>query len=468
MSEFDAIVVGAGPAGTSAAITLSRAGLNVALLERGSYPGSKNLFGGVLYTDVLEHIIPDFREKGAPLERYVAKKCLSVLSDRGELGISFQAPSWNEHPHNHSYTVLRSRFDRWYATQAEAEGVTLVTDVVVDRTLKDRDGSVVGVQVRMPKDEDAVLGHLTAPAVIVADGANSLLAEAEGMRLAIEGNHMMVGVREVLALPREKIEDRFNIEQDQGVAWEFIGEATGGLPGAGFIYTNRETLSVGVIAFIADLAAMKTNPAELLARFKAHPAVAPKLRGAELVEYGAHMIPETGYDRLGLMYKDGLLLAGDAAGLVNTSPQHQGTNYAMASGVMAAETVLEAHSKSCYSAAVFSGYHKRLAESFVLKDLEHFRSWPAFLQNNQHVFSAWPEAIVSMIEEISRVGGTAWSEREDKVQQTFRNKIGVLPFARTAFELRNALRVFGYGKAEKIFSLAGDWWSVLRASREVM
>ena len=147
MKDFDVIVVGAGAAGTSAALVAARGGLRTALLERGPYPGAKNLMGGVLYTNVLAEILPGFRAAGAPLERHVAKKGMSVLSARGEMATSFRTVAWDEAPHNHSYTVLRARFDRWYAAQAEAAGAELVSGVVVDRTLKDDAGRVVGVSV---------------------------------------------------------------------------------------------------------------------------------------------------------------------------------------------------------------------------------------------------------------------------------------------------------------------------------
>jgi electron transfer flavoprotein-quinone oxidoreductase len=156
--EFDAIVVGAGPAGVSAALTLVRGGKRVALLERGPYPGSKSLMGGVLYTDVLARLIPDFRGQGAPLERHVVRKGLSILSRGAETGMSFRTAAWDEPPHNHSFTVLRARFDRWYAQQAEAEGVELICGVVVDHTLKEKDGRVVGVRVRMPEEQNAAEG----------------------------------------------------------------------------------------------------------------------------------------------------------------------------------------------------------------------------------------------------------------------------------------------------------------------
>ncbi len=458
MTEFDAIVVGAGPAGTSAAITAARGGLKVCLLERGPYPGAKNLMGGVLYTDVLTEILPDFRERGAPLERYVARKGMSILSREGETSVAFRTAEWDKPPHNHSHTVLRARFDRWYATQAETEGVEVIAGVVVDRTLKDDRGGVVGVEVRMPEGEAAEGGRLTAPVVVLADGVNSLLAEAEGMRPRLEGQRAALGVKETLGLPRETLEERFGIRGDQGMAWEYVGDATRGLRGSGFLYTNRESLSLGIVVFASDLAARGWSPVDLLDHFKAHPAVAPLVEGAELLEYGAHLIPETGYDRLPLLAKDGLLVAGDAAGLVSTSPHHEGSNYAMASGVAAGQTVLAAHEAGEFSVAGLSGYRKRLDESFVLKDMEHYRDWPGFVENNPHVFASWPEGVAAMVETALRIGGSPRSERGGELWELVQRKFGLLPLAATGLQLRNALRLLGYGKTDKILEyLARNW-----------
>ncbi len=458
MGDFDAIVVGAGPAGTTAALTLAQGGLRVALLERGPYPGSKNLMGGVLYTDVLAQVLPDFRERGAPLERYVAKKGMSLLSRGAETALSFRTAAWDVEPHNHSHTVLRARFDRWYAAQAEAAGVEVITGVVVDRTVKDRAGRVIGVGTRMPEGQAAADGELGAPVVIVADGANSLLAEAEGLRPPPAAKRVALGVKETLALPRARIEERFGLAGDQGSAWEYVGDAVAGLRGSGFVYTNRESLSVGVVVFASDLAAAGANPSELLDRFKAHPAVAPLVRGAELLEYGAHLIPEAGYDRLPLLCRDGLLLAGDAAGLVSTSPHHEGSNYAMASGVMAARAALAAHRAGDFTTATLGEYRRLLEESFVLKDMEHYRDWPGFVERNPHVFARWPEAAATMAEALLRVGGGPRSERGAEVWDLFQRRVGILPAAMTAVQLRTALRVLGYGKTDRVLEyLARNW-----------
>jgi electron transfer flavoprotein-quinone oxidoreductase len=128
---FDVIVVGAGPAGSTAAYVMAKAGLNVALLERGASPGSKNVFGGTLYTTVLNRLIPNFWEQ-APIERHVKGVRIFLISPTNSVSIGIDSEEHNKPPYNNSFTVSRARFDQWYARQAEVAGALLLTNTVVD------------------------------------------------------------------------------------------------------------------------------------------------------------------------------------------------------------------------------------------------------------------------------------------------------------------------------------------------
>ena len=146
MSEekFDAIIVGGGLAGCSAAIVLARAGKEVLMIERGDYCGAKNMTGGRLYGHSLEKIIPNFAEK-APIERIVKKEKVSLMTADGSLDIGYHSAKLSSAPECASYTVLRSKFDRWLASEAEEAGAEIIPGIVVDKMIVE-DGKVVGVE----------------------------------------------------------------------------------------------------------------------------------------------------------------------------------------------------------------------------------------------------------------------------------------------------------------------------------
>src|SRR3979411_56449 len=139
--KFDAVVVGAGPAGTAAAITMAKAGLQVVLLERGTKPGSKNVMGGILYNHYLEEIVGD-AWKEAPLERPIIEERRWMMTPDAAIGFDYKNLRNKAKPH--SYSVLRARFDAWFAEQAEKAGAVVVPDTVVDRLIV-KNGHVVGV-----------------------------------------------------------------------------------------------------------------------------------------------------------------------------------------------------------------------------------------------------------------------------------------------------------------------------------
>src|SRR5213592_1436134 len=140
--KFDSIVVGAGPAGVSAAITMARAGLNVALLERGEYAGAKNVQGAVLYSQMLAEIVPEFW-KDAPLERAIVEERLWVLTEDSGIQIGYKSSKYDT-VHANCYTIIRVEFDKWFAKKAEQAGVTLITGVTVNDILK-KNGAIIGV-----------------------------------------------------------------------------------------------------------------------------------------------------------------------------------------------------------------------------------------------------------------------------------------------------------------------------------
>ena len=429
--RYDCIIVGAGPAGITAAYKLAGAGLNVLVFERGEFPGSKNMFGGILYSTILNKLIPEFW-KEAPVERHVVRRRYSFLSKDSEAAFDLKFDAFNNPPYNHSFTVLRARFDKWFAKKAEEAGAVIVTEAVVDDFITEGE-KVDGVRVRMAG------GVVYGDVVICAEGANSLLSEKIGMKKRPDSVSMVLGVKEIISLPKGVIEDRFSLEDGEGAALEFFGEALGGEIGSGFIYTNRDTLSVGIGCPISVLKEKGLRPHELIESFKKHPSVKNFLRGGKIEEYSAHLIPEGGYDALPDLTRDGLLLAGDCAGLLNPSLYKEGTNLAMASGVFAADTVIEAREKGDFSKATLEGYVKRLKESFVLKDLKRYRDVPAILHSAPGLFKEYPEGIMELLQGHFTISDKSKEDIHKEIKKLFWDKVSLGRFFRDVYRLRRML-----------------------------
>jgi electron transfer flavoprotein-quinone oxidoreductase len=379
--KFDAVVVGAGVAGSTAAYLLAKAGLEVVLIERGPYPGSKNLSGGVLYGKLLEDIFPSYWET-APVERCITNNIVTFLTEHSHFNLDFKNQVF-EQQHN-AYTVLRARFDRWLADRAEEAGAMLVTGIKVDRVLKES-GRVVGVAAG---DEE-----MHADVVIAADGAFSFITQDAGLREKPTAEQTAIGVKELIGLPREVIEDRFHLRGNEGAAYAIVGWATRGVPGGGFLYTNLDSISLGIVAPIADLVKNKVRSGEMMEAFKHHPMIATLIHGGRLLEYGAHIVPEGGLNAMPRLYGDGILVIGDAAGLgINSGFVVRGMDLAIGSAVAAAEAVAGAKERGDFSAQTLSSYQQRLDQSSVMADMRTYARAPRFFQN-ERLYSDYPELL---------------------------------------------------------------------------
>lgn len=394
MTDVDVIVVGGGPAGSCAAITAARAGLDVVLIERGPFPGSKNMYGGVVYPRILDDLIPSWWEQ-APVQRWVTRRSTMLLTPTQALTVDFRSEAWGAPPYNGA-TTYRPDWDHWLAGHAEAAGAQIITGTTVTGLIRSADGTVTGVRTDRPD------GDLTARVVIACDGVNSFLAKEGGLYEHTHAKHYTLGVKETLALPKEVIDERFNVRDRHGVDIEIIG-ATGGVNGGGFLYTNLDTIALGVVLKLPALAAQKARPEQIIAGLKQHPAIAPLVQGGELKEYSAHVIPEAGLAMMPRMTMPGMLVAGDAAALcLAAGIWLEGVNFAMASGMYAGEAAAEAIKAGDLSGEGLGGYQRRLSDTFVLKDHRKLRRAPQLVLSDrvQHLY---PGMVANVAERMFRV-----------------------------------------------------------------
>ncbi len=364
--DFDVIVVGAGPAGSAAAIGAARAGARVALLERGPFPGSKNMFGGVVYGRILDSLIPRWYDE-MPVQRWITRRGTMMLDGDRSFTVDFRAEAWGSAPYNGA-TVYRADFDAWLAGHATAAGATLVCDTVVTGLLTEG-GRIVGVRT------DRADGDLRAPMVVACDGVNTFLAKEAGIAGDTSPGNYTLGVKETLRLPRGVLEDRFAVRGTDGVDIEVVG-STGDIPGGAFIYTNLDTVSVGVVLRLPELAESGRRGEDIIAEFKAHPSVAPLVEGGEIVEYSAHLIPEGGRDAMGELGCDGMLVAGDAAAFcLAAGIWLEGVNFAIGSGAVAGRVAARAARGNTPQVAL-GEYRSELEANFVLADHTKLRGAP--------------------------------------------------------------------------------------------
>ena len=416
MTDTDIIVVGAGPAGSCAAIAAAKAGKRVVLIERGPFPGSKNMYGGVIYPRILDELIPNWFEH-APIQRWVVRRSTMLLSDTGALNIDYRSNAWGQAPYNGA-TAYRPDFDNWLAQQAVAAGAELICSTTVTGLLRDAQGRINGITTDRPD------GDLTASVVIACDGVNSFIAKDAGLYASVDASNYTLGVKETLSLPKSVIDERFGVRDNQGVDIEILG-GTSGVNGGGFIYTNLDTIALGVVLKLPKLSAQKKRPEEIIAELKRHPAIAPLIEGAAVIEYSAHVIPEAGLDMMPKMVADGLLVAGDAAALcLAAGIWLEGVNFAMASGMYAGQSAAQAVTAGNKSASGLQSYTKKLNETFVLKDHKKLRKIPHLVLSDR-VQHKYPGFVTGIVERMFRVENPDPKPGVRRILREERKKAGI-------------------------------------------
>jgi len=407
-AEYDVIVVGAGPAGSAAALALARKGVNVLMLEKARIPGERSMTGGVIYGDFpgewgLISLVPDF-EQTAPLERRITSHEVialaapdyqkgtsrfyrlskdSMVAKLGFFPMTFET--------GHDYSVLRRPFDRWFANLAVGAGAMLSTETTVDGLLKEGD-AVVGV--RTPQEE------LRAKLVIDASGVTSNLVAEAGLRDRLTPRQLYHGIKRVYRLDPETIEKRFKVKPKQGRAIFFLGEFMREIGGGAFLYTNSDSLSVGLVVSLDSLIRRTTERfdqvgklLDVLDGFEEHPMVAELLDGGQPQEYSAHNIPKGYKAILKRPYAEGYLVAGDALGsFVKIGPMIDGIRRAVTSGMMAASAYISAASSGSFKARNLSRYRDLLTP--IYEDVNR-SGRDSFLSESAFTYQTLPRILFS-------------------------------------------------------------------------
>lgn len=388
--KFDAIIIGAGPAGSACAYTLAKEGKAVLLIERGDSPGSKNLTGGRLYTYALELLEPGLYAE-APLERPVVHEQIMMLGDTGAMTIDYNDFSFAKDVPQ-SFTVLRAQFDEWLAGQAEAQGAMVAAGIKVEELIE-KDGKIVGV--KAGEDE------MYADMVIAADGVNSFIAQKAGLRGDITSHMVGVGVKEVIKLDSKTIENRFNLMPGEGTARVVLG-CTEGIFGGGFLYTNKDSVSLGIVFNPEQAGEHGKKIQEMMQDYKMHPAIYPLIEGGTTEEYGAHLVPEAGWNAVPKkLYREGLLVVGDAAGFViNSGTSIRGIDLAIVSGIAAARAILNTASP----AEAGPAYMKELDTIKLAPSMKQFAGWPEIM-TLPRLFTEYPKVATEAMQFIFKVDG---------------------------------------------------------------
>ncbi|AAY79732.1 NAD(P)/FAD-dependent oxidoreductase [Sulfolobus acidocaldarius] len=318
--EFDVIVIGAGPAGSAAALTAAKGGAKVLLLEKGPEPGSKNVSGAMIRT---EEIAKVFDTSSMPFERKVKNVDLIFMDSTGKVRISVDISSG-------LINVGRLKLDKWMAQQAEKAGAVLVTKTTALGVEKD------GEKYKVVTDR----GSISGSKVVLAEGVNALISMGMKIRPDLEPEHSVQAVKEVYNLNKDEINKRLGFKSDEeGSSWRIFG--TNPVPYAGFLYTYKDAIAIGVGIPMSILIKKKISPYTVLDELKERLGINELVKGGSLREYSAKVIPEQGFPSYracsGKIY-----LAGDSIGLINALT-FNGIGPAVISGSIAGKAALEGY-----------------------------------------------------------------------------------------------------------------------------
>ena len=430
--RFDAIVVGAGPSGNAAAYTMAKAGLNVLQLERGEYPGSKNVQGAILYANALEKLMPDFRDD-APLERHVIEQRIWMMDDLSHTGMHYRSEMFNEDKPNR-YTIIRAQFDRWFSRRVRDAGATLLCETTVTELLRDTKDRVIGVRT------DRHGGALLADVVILAEGVNGLIGQTSGLREELKPKDVALAVKEMHFLPEEVIESRFGLRGAEGVVIEAMGTITKGMTGTAFLYTNREFISIGIGCLVDDFTLYGTNAVRTARRIQS-----ASKRGTAAHRIGGEGIRRSPDPGRRLQLRAATFWRRLAGGRRCRTSGERGASRRVQSGNDIRtpggrnDRPAEAHPRSLQRGES-AAYRKLLDESFVMKDMKKYRKIPGLLHGNNQFLDLYPRLLSKAAQTWLRVDGVDKISKEREILRTMRSARGLRGLLGDVYKVARAWR----------------------------
>ena len=426
--HYEAIVVGAGPGGAAAAAALAQQGVETLVLERGVDAGSKNVSGGLIYAEesapyTIDSLFPNFREEAAerPVDEYY------IHNIAGRKVKTFDLERIHHNDTEWCDSVLRRRMDSWLAERVHEmtreTGGGLLTEVRANGLLREG-GEIVGVTF----DE---LDPITADVIIAADGVNSELARDAGLMDWDNPEDWFQGVKAVVDMPPEVINDRFDIGDETGAAHLFSGDLFEGVRGGGLLYTNEDSLSIGTVFHLDSIADERAEPHELLDNLLTHPLLDQRLQGEyEEREYSAKLVPDSKKVAHPSPHRGRLMLVGDAAGQMQAQgPIIKGMNHAVTAGGLAAEAFAEARTRGDARQAG-TIYEQKLRDEGVMKQLR-----PRRYRMTRRLSESGPVNRIGSAVLNSRVGGAGLKLFGGVIERSFNSPfvLGMVPDTKLSY-----------------------------------
>jgi electron transfer flavoprotein-quinone oxidoreductase len=414
LGKFDVVIVGGGPAGLSSAYFLADAGFDILVIERGGDLGAKNVFGGRIYSHILDRYFDGWREE-APIERWVRSERICILCERDHISIEYRRDKTSSK--YDSFNTFLSRFLKWLGDRVENKGASIITGMKVDELII-HDNKVEGVIVEGEK--------IHSDYVILAEGINPILSEKYGFRKKIDSKYLSLGIKEVIKLDAKKINERFNIDDTEGVAQFILGYPISDIIGGGFLYTMKEYVTLGMVININSIKYGEKQMMDIVEELRTHPYINKLVRDGTLVEYSSHIVSEGGLRTfLDKPYGNGYIIVGDAGGLLlNTGFTIRGVDFAMESGRLAADTIKYAHEKGETDEETLSIYSKKLKESYVYKALKKFKRIYKILEN-ERIFTTYPESMCNVFNKIYTLEEEPYTMREN-ISENIIKRVGYI------------------------------------------